>query len=205
MASAGVDAPGMARRLLDTLTKPDSVSGQVAHPSHRHARNHRCARSWWMWFGHASATSTFTSRSLVRRPPARRGPSRASAVARRDPRRRPGSRRGGSRGRGAGAPFASERGHHGADALSALPRDAPDRVMDVGVQRQCGSHDETMMTSSHHDVYASCFPCLSQLLEWLGSAGGRGRQTRSGRASAPTSGPLPLATGRNYIALCATR
>ncbi len=40
MASPGVHAFGMARRLLETLTKPDSVTGQVAQPRFRFARNH---------------------------------------------------------------------------------------------------------------------------------------------------------------------
>ena len=43
IASTGVQALGMARRLLDTLTNPDSVSGQVAQPPSRFAPNQACA------------------------------------------------------------------------------------------------------------------------------------------------------------------
>ena len=43
IASPGVQASGMARRLLETRTNPDSVSGQVAQPPSRFVRNQRWA------------------------------------------------------------------------------------------------------------------------------------------------------------------
>lgn len=45
MASAGVRASGMARLLDETLTKPLSVTGQVAQPLSRIAENHAMARA----------------------------------------------------------------------------------------------------------------------------------------------------------------
>ena len=46
---------------IDNRTKPNCVSGQLAHADEKLPANHRCAAAWCTWVGQAKANRTLTS------------------------------------------------------------------------------------------------------------------------------------------------